>query len=1262
MNCMTKNKFVPLAILTLFTTCIQVKAQLTTNADILRRASIEASSQEKDIYRKLLALSKQKGWPMTFTNKQGHRALLVGIDPKGYPLYVAVNDNIISAATIRTNLLWPGGSTGLSLNGSSNSVKGKIAIWDEAKPRPTHVELTGRVIQKDNANTISDHSTHVSGTMIASGVNPAAKGMAYGEQQLLAYDFNNHLSEMLTESPNLLISNHSYGTIAGWNFNTDVTPNRWEFWGNAGDTVDYKFGYYSTEAQVWDSIAYNAPFYLIVKSAGNNRDVNGPAVGQPYWRYNSSGIMVSSGNRPAGISSNDGYDIIPTYGVSKNILTVGAVNPIPSGYTQPSDVVLASFSSWGPTDDGRIKPDVVADGINVLSCVGTSDNAYAIFSGTSMSSPAAAGSSLLLQEYYAKLHAGSFMRSATLRGLIIHTADEAGPSPGPDFQFGWGLINIQKAASVITSANTDQLIDENNLLNGASFTLPIVASGKGPLVATICWTDPKGFVDLSNIVNNPARKLVNDLDLRISDGTTTFLPWTLDGKHPGNAATLGDDSVNNVEKIVISNAVPGHTYTIKVTHKGTLSRGQQAYSLLVSGVGGQAYCASAATSSAGTRIDSVNIGNIKNANPAGCTTYTNYTNLTVQIQPNQPLPFTIKLSSCDASTNSRVVKIYIDYNNNGVFTDPGENVAQSAVIAGGNGTYSGTINVPAGLTVGSFTLMRIVAVETTDPTTVSPCGNYGNGETQDYRVQIASPANDVGITQLVDPLGSICATDSQRVTVRIKNFGTAAQLNTPITTTIQNGATTIGTLSTVCPDTIPALGEVVYSFQAPFQALAGNSYTITSRTNLAGDQDPSNDQNTTTITVSSSSNTTSGTAEICSTNPADVSLEANVTDSNDVAIWYSSPTSTTPIAGGNKTFATTIPANKTYYLGLNDIHGSVGPPNKMVFTDGGYNAFSGNFVRFSSGVPLTIQSARLYIGHGGKINFTVADIADFNATTGAYSYFPISSNTIDVFPTTPNPAPGAVTGNNASDTGAVYYLNLQVPAAGDHAIIIDCQDGATIFRNNNITPNPYPFALPGVFSITGNSAVNTSNAKDTTFYQGYYYFFYDMQLQLANCPGPRVPVVATTATAPVITLNGKILTSNIASGNQWYLNDSLLVGSTGQNDTITAPGAYKDVVTDALGCSISSNQIIYSPGNDIGLVAAPNPSNGQFTLQFYIGSSNDVSVDIYNAIGQRFYSSDNPNFTGLFTQQINLENASAGVYFLSVRVGSKKYAKKIVIK
>jgi hypothetical protein len=243
---------------------------------------------------------------------------------------------------------------------------------------------------------------------------------------------------------------------------------------------------------------------------------------------------------------------------------------------------MSSFSSWGPTDDGRIKPDICGKGVNVRSSTASSDNSYSSYSGTSMSSPNVAGTLLLIQQHYKNVK-GGFMRAATLRGLAIHTADEAGTDPGPDYRFGWGLLNAEKAAIMINNEGTQSYIKENVLQQGKTYSFDIEPiSQTQPLVATICWTDPAGQIILGSTIDLATPNLVNDLDIKITKNGESFYPWKLNPADVEAAATRGDNLVDNVEKIEIAN--PSGTYTVTVSHKGTLANGLQNYSLLISGV------------------------------------------------------------------------------------------------------------------------------------------------------------------------------------------------------------------------------------------------------------------------------------------------------------------------------------------------------------------------------------------------------------------------------------------------------------------------------------------------------------------------------------------------------------------------------------------------------------------------------------------------------------------------------------------------------
>ncbi|HEY0175493.1 MAG TPA: T9SS type A sorting domain-containing protein, partial [Pedobacter sp.] len=190
----------------------------------------------------------------------------------------------------------------------------------------------------------------------------------------------------------------------------------------------------------------------------------------------------------------------------------------------------------------------------------------------------------------------NFMRSATLKALAIGTAAEAGPAPGPDYSYGWGLLNMEAAAQAILDNGTKTKITENVLSQGEQQFIDVVASGNAPLTGTICWTDPEAAAisSLSGL-NNTTPRLLNDLDLRAAQGTTIYRPWVLDPANPAAPAVPGDNTRDNVEQVLVANPTAGTTYRFSISHKGTLKRGPQAYSIILTGIDGNASFSSTKT-------------------------------------------------------------------------------------------------------------------------------------------------------------------------------------------------------------------------------------------------------------------------------------------------------------------------------------------------------------------------------------------------------------------------------------------------------------------------------------------------------------------------------------------------------------------------------------------------------------------------------------------------------------------------------------------
>lgn len=470
----------------------------------------------------------------------------------GVPTYVKTY-NLGARTSTGADLLGIDGDLGLDLDGSDIS----IAVWDGGLVRTSHLELVGRVTPSDGSSTFSRHATHVTGTIIASGVNNSAMGMAVGGTAN-TYDFNNDTQEMGNAigvaQEGVIVSNHSYGTIAGWD--NSQGGSQWFGNTNISELEDSNFGYYNSTAQQWDNLVYNSPYYTIVKSAGNDRGDSG------------------DGSHPP-----DGpYDIISTSGTAKNIITIGAVNKL-GVYSAPSNVVMSSFSGWGPTDDGRIKPDFVAAGVSLFSSFSGADDDYGSLSGTSMSAPNATGTFVLLQQLHKKLNGGELMKSSELKGLVAHTAHEAGRNDGPDYEYGWGLINGRGAAELLISENnTNRVITEVSLEDGQTYSVSINPEIGTEVKATICWIDPAGNIPVASL-DPKDTILVNDLDLRIASEGESNLPWILDPEFPNLGATRGDNFRDNIE--VVAFTATETNYDLTVSHKETLATGRQNFNLIL---------------------------------------------------------------------------------------------------------------------------------------------------------------------------------------------------------------------------------------------------------------------------------------------------------------------------------------------------------------------------------------------------------------------------------------------------------------------------------------------------------------------------------------------------------------------------------------------------------------------------------------------------------------------------------------------------------
>jgi len=290
------------------------------------------------------------------------------------------------------------------------------------------------------------------------------------------------------------------------------------------------------------------------------RDADALTLGdQPYI------LEFSAGN--AGPASQS----IGSPAVAKNVIATGA-----SDNDRPDFIIyadgpdaMADFSSRGPCEDGRIKPDIVAPGTWISSLQSASatdqyawagiDEFYQYQGGTSQAGPHASGAAAVFVQYYRQTHANATPSPALVKAALINSAVELDQSFGtgavPNMDEGWGRIDL---TTLFDPSLVFDFIDQTTTLtNSQIFEHQIlVASSDEPLKITLAYTDLPAFPG-STVA------LVNDLDLEVvaPDGKLYRGNQFDSGESIPNAAQI--DRINNVEAVHLANPIPGQ-YTVRV--------------------------------------------------------------------------------------------------------------------------------------------------------------------------------------------------------------------------------------------------------------------------------------------------------------------------------------------------------------------------------------------------------------------------------------------------------------------------------------------------------------------------------------------------------------------------------------------------------------------------------------------------------------------------------------------------------------------------
>ncbi len=424
-----------------------------------------------------------------------------------------------------------------------------VLVYDSGQAGD-HADFGARLIHGDT-DTVSDHSTHVAGTVGGDGTTTFQwRGMA-PEVDLISYG-----------------TGYSGSGVLFYENVPDIEAD----WAAAQNTYGADLGTASLGSNIYSNYPDGSECDVMGKYGPSSRLIDQIVRG--------GNSAVGPGDKyiatwAAGNERGWGDDSCGTYAIVAP--PAGAKNPIHVGGSNTNNNTQYAHTSWGPTEDGRLKPIVTAGACQTSGDFGitsTDDNplnGYTVKCGTSMATPAVAGGIALMLQHYRDVYntTGNFWPS-TAKAILMQTAQDLGRA-GPDYEWGYGLVNIHAAVDLISR----KAFRQANVSGGEVDVYYFIVPDNDPVTVSLAWDDFEATLNA-----NPT--LINNLDLElVAPSGTLWRPWVLNPASPTALATRGVDNRNNQEQVQVPAPEIG-TWIVRVRGT-TVPQGPQDYTLVCEG-------------------------------------------------------------------------------------------------------------------------------------------------------------------------------------------------------------------------------------------------------------------------------------------------------------------------------------------------------------------------------------------------------------------------------------------------------------------------------------------------------------------------------------------------------------------------------------------------------------------------------------------------------------------------------------------------------